>query len=129
MKEQFPQSLGQTLCSLCGSVVEHCVRSAKGCGFNSQGTQILLKNLQPECNCKSLWIKASAKCINVNVNTTQSGSERHAASSLPALSSSFATGQEVLLRAEVLNLLELKPPQASPTMWHAPPFPPLPPIF
>ncbi len=29
---------------LCGSVVEHCVSSAKGCGFDSQGTQILLKN-------------------------------------------------------------------------------------
>ncbi len=23
---------------LCGSVVEHCVNSAKGCGFDSQGT-------------------------------------------------------------------------------------------
>ncbi len=28
---------------LCGSVVEHCVSSAKGCGFNSQGTHILMK--------------------------------------------------------------------------------------
>ncbi len=27
----------------CGSVVEHCVSSAKGCGFNSQGTHILIK--------------------------------------------------------------------------------------
>ncbi len=27
----------------CGSVVEHCVNSAKGCGFNSQGTHILNK--------------------------------------------------------------------------------------
>ncbi len=26
----------------CGSVVEHCVSSAKGCGFNSQGTYILM---------------------------------------------------------------------------------------
>ncbi len=25
----------------CGSVLEHCVSSAKGCGFNSQGTHIL----------------------------------------------------------------------------------------
>ncbi len=24
---------------LCGSVVEHCVSSAKGCGFDSQGTR------------------------------------------------------------------------------------------
>ncbi len=28
---------------LCGSVVDHCVRSAKGCGFDSQGTHILMK--------------------------------------------------------------------------------------
>ncbi len=28
---------------LCGSVVEHCVSSAKGCGFDSQGTHILIK--------------------------------------------------------------------------------------
>ncbi len=27
----------------CGSVVEHCVNSAKGCGFNSQVTHILIK--------------------------------------------------------------------------------------
>ncbi len=47
---------------LCGSVVEYCVSSANGCVFDSQGTQILTKNVQPECNCKSLWIKASDKC-------------------------------------------------------------------
>ncbi len=29
----------------CGSVVEHCVSSAKGRGFNSQGTHILTKNV------------------------------------------------------------------------------------
>ncbi len=28
---------------LCGSVVEHCVSSAKDCGFDSQGTHILMK--------------------------------------------------------------------------------------
>ncbi len=28
---------------LCGSVVEHCVSSAKGCGFDSQGTHIIMK--------------------------------------------------------------------------------------
>ncbi len=28
---------------LCGSVVEHCVSGAKGCGFDSQGTHILIK--------------------------------------------------------------------------------------
>ncbi len=49
---------------LCGSVVEHCVNSAKGCGFDSQGTRTN-ENVYPECTCKSLWIKASAKCINV----------------------------------------------------------------
>ncbi len=30
------------MCS-CGSVVEHCVSSAKGCGFNSKVTHILIK--------------------------------------------------------------------------------------
>ncbi len=28
---------------LCGSVVEHCVCCAKGCGFDSQGTHVLIK--------------------------------------------------------------------------------------
>ncbi len=28
---------------LSGSVVEHCVSSAKGCGFDSQGTHVLMK--------------------------------------------------------------------------------------
>ncbi len=28
---------------LCCSVVEHCVSSAKGCGFDSQGTHLLMK--------------------------------------------------------------------------------------
>ncbi len=36
------KDLVTSLCS-CGSVVEHCVSSAKGCGFNSQGTHILTK--------------------------------------------------------------------------------------
>ncbi len=50
----------------CGSVVEHCVSSAKGCGFNSQGTHTDNKCII--CvHCKLLWIKASAKCINVNL--------------------------------------------------------------
>ncbi len=30
---------------LCGSVVEHCVSNGKGCGFDSQGTQVLMKNV------------------------------------------------------------------------------------
>ncbi len=29
----------------CGSVVEHCICSAKGCGFDSQGTHIMKKNV------------------------------------------------------------------------------------
>ncbi len=29
----------------CGSVVEHCISSAKGCGFNSQGTHTLIKHV------------------------------------------------------------------------------------
>ncbi len=56
---------------LCGSVVEHCVTSAKGCGFDSQGTHILTKNVKSECNCKSLWIKASDKCKCPNLTTFQ----------------------------------------------------------
>ncbi len=32
------------ICS-CGSVVEHCVSSTKGCGFKSQATHILIKNV------------------------------------------------------------------------------------
>ncbi len=28
---------------LCGSMVEHCVCCAKGCGFDSQGTHVLMK--------------------------------------------------------------------------------------
>ncbi len=43
----------------CGSVVEHCVSSAK---VNSQGTHILTKKCIAWMHCKSLWIKVSAKC-------------------------------------------------------------------
>ncbi len=32
------------VCSF-GSVVEHCISSANGCGFNSQGTRILIKKM------------------------------------------------------------------------------------
>ncbi len=59
---------------LCGSVVEHCVSCAKGCGFDSQGTHILMKMLITWMHCKSLWINASAKCINVNVCVPPSAS-------------------------------------------------------
>ncbi len=38
--EYFPYPL--YICS-CGSVVEHCISSAKGCGFDSQGTHLLMK--------------------------------------------------------------------------------------
>ncbi len=47
-------------------MVEHCISSTTGRGFNSQRTRILIKknySLKP----KSFWIKASAKGINVNV--------------------------------------------------------------
>ncbi len=48
--------------SSCGSVVEHCVSSTKGCGFNSPGTRILIKIIIIYSLSKS---QASAKCINV----------------------------------------------------------------
>ncbi len=51
----------------CGSVVDYCISSAKGCGFNSQGTHILIKKCIAWMQCKSLWIKVSAKCINVKM--------------------------------------------------------------
>ncbi len=51
------------LCS-CGSVVEHCVSSVKVVGSFPREHMYW----QKKCiTCKSLWIKASAKCINVNV--------------------------------------------------------------
>ncbi len=62
-----PTSLKNTqkiLCS-CGSMVEHCVSNAKGYGFDSQGTRILIKKHIAWMHRKSLWIKVSAKCINV----------------------------------------------------------------
>ncbi len=43
----------------CGSVVEHCISSAKVVGS-------VPKKCIPWMYCKSLWIKASVKCINVN---------------------------------------------------------------
>ncbi len=45
------------------------VRFAKGCGIDSLGTQILIEkmyNLNAIVS-RLLWIKASAKCINVDV--------------------------------------------------------------
>ncbi len=37
---EVPRNNKSCICAmfLCGSVVEHCVSSAKGCGFDSQGT-------------------------------------------------------------------------------------------
>ncbi len=49
----------------CGSVVEHCVRSAKVVG--SIPREHTYKKCIAWMHCKSLWIKAFAKCINVNV--------------------------------------------------------------
>ncbi len=54
--------------SSCGSVIEHCVSSKKGCGFNSQETHKLTKKFIIWLHCKSLWIIASAKCIHLNVH-------------------------------------------------------------
>ncbi len=51
------------MCS-CGSVVEHCVSSAKGCGFNSQGTHLLIKTKEMY-SLNKLWIKASAECMHI----------------------------------------------------------------
>ncbi len=47
--------------SSCGSDVEHCVSSAKCCGFNSQETHILTKIYSLN------WLKATVKSINVIV--------------------------------------------------------------
>ncbi len=43
LKSLMHLSLYDSYVFLCGSVVEHCVSSAKGCGFDSQGTHILMK--------------------------------------------------------------------------------------
>ncbi len=43
-RRERKQKRGKQKCS-CGSVVEHCVSSAKGCGFDSQGTHILIKHV------------------------------------------------------------------------------------
>ncbi len=54
----------------CGSVVEHCVSNAKVVGSIPREHTYWPKmyNLNVVQLCKSLWIKASAKCINVNVD-------------------------------------------------------------
>ncbi len=51
-------------------MVEHCVSSAKVVGSSPREHMYSQKkNVWPEWpKPKSLWIKASAKCINVNVN-------------------------------------------------------------
>ncbi len=52
--------------------LEHCISSAKCCGFNSQGTHVLTKKKWITwMHCNSLWIKASAKCVNVNILQTE----------------------------------------------------------
>ncbi len=49
----------------CGSVVKHCVSSAKVVGSIPREHMYW----QYKCiACKSLWIKATAKCINVKRN-------------------------------------------------------------
>ncbi len=49
-------------------MIEHCVSSEKGCGFNSHETHILTKKFTIWLHCKSLWIIASAKCIHLNLH-------------------------------------------------------------
>ncbi len=47
--------------------LEHCVSSAKVVGSIPRETHVLTKKkCIASMHCKSLWIKASAKCINVN---------------------------------------------------------------
>ncbi len=50
-------------------LVEHGVSNAKIMGSIPRERQDLIKNVETVTwmQCKSLWIKASAKCINVNV--------------------------------------------------------------
>ncbi len=48
LRNTFTICITNRKCSCsCGSVVEHCVRSAKGCGFNSQRT-LGYKNVSPK---------------------------------------------------------------------------------
>ncbi len=55
----------------CGSVVEHCVSSAKVVGSIPREHIYWQYKGITWMHCKSLWIKASAKCINVyyEINT------------------------------------------------------------
>ncbi len=55
----------------CGSVVEHCVSSAKVVGSISREHTYCQKKCITWMYCKSLWIKASAKCIHLNVNVNE----------------------------------------------------------
>ncbi len=50
----------------CGSVVEHCISSAKVVGSIPREHTYWQKKCIAWMHCKSLWIQASAKCINVN---------------------------------------------------------------
>ncbi len=52
------------MCS-CGSVVKHCVSSAKVVGSIPREHTYWQKKMITWMYCKSLWIKASAKCLNV----------------------------------------------------------------
>ncbi len=56
--------------------LEHCVSSAKVVGSIPREHTYWQYKCIAWMHCKSLWIKASAKCINVNVNNnTKSNSE------------------------------------------------------
>ncbi len=59
-------SVNRVLTFPVAQMVEHGASNAKIHGFNSQGKQELIKcKTVTWMQCKSLWIKASAKCINV----------------------------------------------------------------
>ncbi len=51
----------------CGSVVEHCVSSAKVVGSIPREHTYWQYKCIAWMHCKSLWIKVSDKCLNVNV--------------------------------------------------------------
>ncbi len=48
--------------------LEHCVSSAKVVGSIPREHMYWQKKCITWMHCKSLWIKASAKCINININ-------------------------------------------------------------
>ncbi len=79
----------------CGTVVEHCVSSAKGVGSIPREHTYWPKmyNLNVVQLCKSLWIKASAKCINVNVDMKITAATAESPAKMAATPESPATSE------------------------------------